>query len=161
MQIIFNIINILGILKCNYTMLDKKDMSIIDILLCSGREPASSISSKIGMSVPAVIDRINKLQDSNIITGYKAIIDYSKLGMDISALITLISESSEHYNEIIKLANNNKEVVKCFATTGLGSHVLFISTQDTNTLEKFLRKIQQWPGVIRTETQLILSSNKM
>ena len=94
-------------------MLDKKDMSIIDILLCSGREPASSISSKIGMSVPAVIDRINKLQDSNIITGYKAIIDYSKLGMDISALITLISESSEHYNEIIKLANANKEVVKC------------------------------------------------
>jgi Lrp/AsnC family leucine-responsive transcriptional regulator len=73
----------------------------------------------------------------------------------------LISESSEHYNKIIKLANKNEEVVKCFATTGLGSHVLFISTQDTNTLEKFLRKIQQWPGVIRTETQLILSSNKM
>ena len=142
-------------------MLDRKDMSIIDILLSSGREPASSISSKIGMSVPAVIDRINKLQDSDIITGYKAIIDYSKLGMDISALITLISESSEHYNKIINLANKTEEVVKCFATTGAGSHVLFIRTRDTNTLEKFLRKIQQWPGVIRTETQLILSSNKI
>ena len=142
-------------------MLDRKDMSIIDILLSSGREPASSISSKIGMSVPAVIDRINKLQDSDIITGYKAIIDYSKLGMDISALITLISESSEHYNKIINLANKTEEVVKCFATTGVGSHVLFIRTRDTNTLEKFLRKIQQWPGVIRTETQLILSSNKI
>ena len=93
-------------------MLDRKDMSIIDILLSSGREPASSISSKIGMSVPAVIDRINKLQDSDIITGYKAIIDYSKLGMDISALITLISESSEHYNKIINLANKTEEVVE-------------------------------------------------
>ena len=142
-------------------MLDSKDINILDILTTSGREPATSISSKIGMSVPAVIDRINKLQDSGIITGYKAVVDYSKLGMDILALITLISESSEHYNTVIKLANTNDEVVKCFATTGNGSHVLLIRTTNTTTLEKLLRKIQQWPGIIRTESQLILSSNKL
>ena len=132
----------------------------LDILSNSGREAASSISSKIGMSVPAVIERINKLQESNIIQGYRAVINYSKLGMDISALLTLISESSEHYYEVIKLANDAEEVVKCFATTGVGSHVLLIRTESTVTLEKFLRTVQQWPGIIRTETQLILSSNK-
>jgi Lrp/AsnC family leucine-responsive transcriptional regulator len=58
------------------------------------------------------------------------------------------------------LSKDAEEVVKCFATTGTGSHVLLIRTQNTNTLEKFLRKIQQWPGIIRTETQLILSSSK-
>ena len=141
-------------------MLDGKDKAILDILLVSGRESASSISEKIGMSTPAVIDRINKLQEADVIQGYKVLINYSKLGMDISALITLISESSEYYYDVIKLANSTNEVVKCFATTGVGSHVLFIRTKDTNTLEKFLRKIQQWPGIIRTETQLILSSNK-
>tara|TARA_B110000263_G_scaffold72931_1_gene63763 strand:+ start:50 stop:478 length:429 start_codon:yes stop_codon:yes gene_type:complete len=141
-------------------MLDNKDKAILDILLVSGRESASSISEKIGMSTPAVIDRINKLQEADVIQGYKALINYSKLGMDISALITLISESSEYYYDVIKLANSTNEVIKCFATTGVGSHVLFIRTKDTNTLEKFLRKIQQWPGIIRTETQLILSSNK-
>lgn len=141
-------------------MLDGKDKAILDILLVSGRESASSISEKIGMSTPAVIDRINKLQEADVIQGYKALINYSKLGMDISALITLISESSEYYYDVIKLANSTNEVIKCFATTGVGSHVLFIRTKDTNTLEKFLRKIQQWPGIIRTETQLILSSNK-
>ena len=141
-------------------MLDGKDKAILDILLVSGRESASSISEKIGMSTPAVIDRINKLQEADVIQGYKALINYSELGMDISALITLISESSEYYYDVIKLANSTNEVIKCFATTGVGSHVLFIRTKDTNTLEKFLRKIQQWPGIIRTETQLILSSNK-
>tara|TARA_B100001142_G_C14146496_1_gene582737 strand:+ start:145 stop:573 length:429 start_codon:yes stop_codon:yes gene_type:complete len=141
-------------------MLDTKDKAILDILSNSGREAASSISSKIGMSVPAVIERINKLQESNIIQGYRAVINYSKLGMDISALLTLISESSEHYYEVIKLANDAEEVVKCFATTGVGSHVLLIRTESTVTLEKFLRTVQQWPGIIRTETQLILSSNK-
>lgn len=141
-------------------MLDTKDKAILNILSDTGREPASSISSKIGMSVPAVIERINKLQDSDVIQGYKAVINYSKLGMDISALITLVSESSEYYYDVIKLAKDADEVVKCFATTGAGSHVLLIRTQNTNTLEKFLRTVQQWPGIIRTETQLILSSNK-
>ena len=141
-------------------MLDTKDKAILDILSSSGREAASSISSKIGMSVPAVIDRINKLQESEVIIGYEAVVDHAKLGMDVSALITLISESSEHYYEVIKLANKTTEVIKCFATTGAGSHVLLIRTESTDTLEKFLRTIQQWPGIIRTETQLILSSNK-
>ncbi len=142
-------------------MIDSKDKKILDILSVSGREAATSISEKIGMSVPAVIDRINKLQETGIIVGYKAVVDYEKLEMDIAALITLVSDSSEYYSKVIELANKSEEVVKCFATTGAGSHVLLIRTFNTETLEKFLRKIQQWPGVIRTETQLILSSNKL
>ena len=78
----------------NNFMLDSKDRAILDILSNFGRESASSISEKIGMSTPAVIDRINKLQDADVIQGYSANINYSKLGMDISALITLISESN-------------------------------------------------------------------
>ena len=95
-------------------MLDTKDKAILDILSNSGREPASSISSKIGMSVPAVIERINKLQESEVIQGYKAVVNYEKLGMDISALITLVSESSDYYYDVIKLAKDADEVVKCF-----------------------------------------------
>jgi len=140
--------------------LDAKDKHIIDILLKDGREPASSISEKIGLSVPTVIDRIKKLQDLDVITGFKAKVDYAKLGLDVSALITIVSESSEHYYDVIEKANEALEVVQCFATTGSGSHVLLIRTNNTYTLEKLLRSIQRWPGVIRTETQLILSSNK-
>tara|TARA_B110000438_G_C15172535_1_gene376639 strand:- start:29 stop:454 length:426 start_codon:yes stop_codon:yes gene_type:complete len=141
-------------------MLDQKDKKIIDILLISGREPASNIAAKIGLSVPAVIDRINKLQESGVIERFKAEINYKKLGMDVSALITLISDSSQHYYDVIKKTKKIPEVINCFATTGSGSHVLFIRTENTHTLEKLLRSIQQWPGINRTETQLILSSEK-
>ena len=112
------------------------------------------------MSVPAVIDRVNKLQESEVIVGYKAVVDYAKLGMDVSALITLISESSEHFEEVVQLANETQEVVQCFTTTGAGSHVLIINTEDSESLESLLKAIQSWPGVLRTETQLILSSYK-
>ena len=117
-------------------MLDKKDKAILDILSVSGRESASSISEKIGMSTPAVIDRINKLQDADIIQGYTAKINYSKLGMDISALITLISESSEHYYEVIELAKSMHEVVKCFANLNDKYFLIWSSTIVTNTINK-------------------------
>ena len=141
-------------------MIDEKDSQIIDILLSYGREPASSISEKLGMSVPTIIDRIKKMQESDIISGFKAVINYKKLGLDVSALITVISESSDNFSTIVELSQQTSEVIKCFATTGTGSHVLLINAKNTESLEKILRKIQSWPGVKRTETQIILSSHK-
>ena len=75
-------------------------------------------------------------------------------------LITIVSESSADYEQVIEYANQTDEIVECFATTGRGSHILMIQTQNTDSLEKLLRKIQSWPNVIRTETQIILSENK-
>ena len=57
-------------------------------------------------------------------------------------------------------AEETPEVVQCFSTTGNGSHTLLINTKNSYTLEELLRKIQSWPGVVRTETQIILSSYK-
>ena len=110
--------------------------------------------------MPATSDRIKKLEDLDIIKGYKAIINAQKIGLDLSALITIVSESSSNYEQIVKHANQMNEIVECFATTGRGSHILIIQTQNTQSLEKLLRKIQSWPNVIRTETQIILSENK-
>ncbi len=140
-------------------MIDDKDKQIIDILLESGREPASSISEKIGISVPTVTDRIKKMQDSEIISGFKAVINYKKLGYDVSALITIISESSSNYTDIVEKSKKTSEVVSCFATTGSGSHVMLVNAKDTDSLEKILRNIQGWPGVKRTETQIVLSTH--
>jgi len=141
-------------------MIDYKDQKIIEILKTSGREPASSISEQIGISVPTAIDRIKKLQDSGVIKGYKAVIDSKKMGLDVSAIITIISESSSKYTGFVERAKKEINIDKCFTTTGNGSHVLLINTKNTESLEKLLRNIQQWPGVSRTETQIILSSYK-
>jgi len=140
-------------------LIDDKDKQIIDILLESGREPASSISEKIGISVPTVTDRIKKMQDSEIISGFKAVINYKKLGYDVSALITIISESSSNYADIVEKSKKTSEVISCFATTGSGSHVMLVNAKDTDSLEKILRNIQGWPGVKRTETQIVLSTH--
>ncbi len=140
--------------------LDQVDRDILNILQIEGRSSASYIAEGIGMSIPAVTDRIKKLQDSGVIVGFTTLLDHRKIGLDISAFITIISESSSHYNDVVREANKTSEIVQCFTTTGNGSHVLLAITENTHSLEKLLRTIQGWPGVIRTETQMILSSYK-
>ena len=140
--------------------LDQVDRDILVNLQNDGRSSASHIASEIGMSIPAVTDRIKKLQESGIIMGFTAVLNHRKVGLDVSAFITVISESSSHYSDVVRETNKSPEIIQCFTTTGNGSHVLFAQVQNTHALEKLLRKIQNWPGVMRTETQIILSSYK-
>ena len=141
--------------------IDKTDKKILDILQQDGRVSASNIASELGISIPTVTDRIKKLQDSGIIKGIHAVLDPKSLGLDVAAIITLISESSLHYKELTRAAEKTPEVLQCLSPTGKGSHMLFVVSNNSSTLEDLLRKIQSWPGVIRTETQIVLSDYKM
>jgi Lrp/AsnC family leucine-responsive transcriptional regulator len=140
--------------------LDETDIQILKALQKDGRESASHIAEKVNVSVPTVTERIRKLQESGVILGFQTAIDPSSIGLDVSAIITIISGSSQYYKEVTIAAEETPEVVQCFSTTGNGSHMLYVVTKNSNTLEELLRKIQSWPGVVRTETQIILSSYK-
>ena len=141
--------------------LDSIDKKIISLLKSNARNSVSKIADLVGLSIPATSDRIKKLEELEIIKGYKAVINSRKIGIDLRALITIISESSSNYEKIINFVNETDEVVECFATTGRGSHILIVETQNTDSLEMLLRIIQSWPNIIRTETQIILSENKI
>ena len=140
--------------------LDTIDLKILAELQKSGRESASNIAENIEVSVPTITERMKKLQEGGVILGFQAILNPSDLGLDVSAIITVISGSSQYYKEVTIEAEKTSEVVQCFSTTGNGSHTLLVTTKNSNTLEELLRKIQSWPGVTRTETQIILSSYK-
>ena len=139
---------------------DKVDIEILRLLQHDGRLPASHIAEQLNISIPTVTERIKKLQETEIIDGIHASINPQKLGLDVSALITVISESSLQYKDFTEIAEKTPEIVQCFSTTGRGSHTLLVITKNSQSLEELLRKIQSWPGVARTETQIILSSFK-
>ena len=141
--------------------IDNTDRKILELLQEDGRIAASHIADELDISIPTVTERIKKLQESKIIQGIHAVLDPKQLGLDVSAVITVISESSVYYKEFTKSAEETSEVVQCFSTTGKGSHTLLVITQNSQSLEELLRDIQSWPGVARTETQIILSSYKL
>lgn len=138
--------------------MDVIDKKILALLSEDGRKTASNISDDVGLSVPATSDRIKKLIDNGIIKGFRPIIDSKLINLDITAFITVFSESSKNFEKVVLNARSNINIMKCYTTTGDGSHLLLVKVQNTEKLEKLLRTIQEWPGVSRTQTQIVLSS---
>ena len=111
--------------------LDSIDNKILMLLSQDGRQPASAIAEKVGLSVPATTDRIKKLQDSGVILGFKPIISGKKINLDITAFITVYSESSKNFEKVVINAKDNKNIMKCYTTTGDGSHLLLVKVENT------------------------------
>ena len=140
--------------------LDEVDLVILQQLQQHGRRKASELAEITHLSVPAVGDRIRKLEEAGIIMGYHAVIDHRKVGWDVSAFIVVTVDSSERYPAFIGQVQKDDEILECHAITGEGTHLLKIRTQTTESLEKLLARIQSWPGVAQTRTRVTLSSPK-
>jgi Lrp/AsnC family leucine-responsive transcriptional regulator len=141
-------------------MIDEIDVKIIEILQKDGRTKRNELAEAVGLSLPSVSDRLRKLEESGIITGYFATVDHKKLGKDITAFIFVTMDSSKHYAAFLEHAKQMDDILECHAITGEGSHLLKIRTKNTESLEKLLAKIQAWSGVLSTRTNLVLSTAK-
>ena len=112
------------------------------------------------MSLPSVSDRIRKLEDRCVITGYHAVVDPRRLGYDICAFIRVVVDGSSHFDEFVSNALKERDIQEVHSVTGDGSHILRIAARDTTSLERLLSLIQSWPGVHGTSTSFVLTSFK-
>lgn len=140
--------------------IDKTDHQIINLLQLNSRKTASEIAAEVALSVPAVTERIKKLIEYGYIESFTLKVNSRKLGYDLTAFINVDSSSSDHYPEIVANSKDHLSVLECHSVTGEGSHLLKIRVKNSAELEKLLSDIQQWPGVIRTHTMLVLSTFK-
>lgn len=141
-------------------MIDKIDISILNILQVDGRSSASEIAKSVKLSIPAVTERIKKLNEKGLITKFVGILNHKKAGLDLTAFVFVVSEHSDHYDRFIDEANKCESVMECHSITGGGSHILKIRVENSQALEDLLYKIQNWPGVSRTQSNLVLSTYK-
>jgi len=141
-------------------MLDDIDVQILDILQKKGRIQRNHIAEKVGLTIPAVSERMRKLEKKGIIEGYHAKINNAAIGKDVTAFVFVITSPSGNYEGFITKAKEKNDIVECHSITGEGSHLLKIYTDSTATLEEMLSEIQSWPGVLQTKTYIALSSYK-
>jgi len=140
--------------------LDEIDLKILSTLQDNGRTKRNKLAEEVKLSIPSVSERLRKLEESGVILGYHSVLDARSVGLEVSAFIFLTTESSKFYAKIIERAAEHEEILECHAITGDGSHILKIRTESTETLENLLSKIQAWPGVVNTRTDVVLSSPK-
>ena len=71
-----------------------------------------------------------------------------------------MSEHSDHYDDFIQKTKESKAVLECHSVTGRGSHILKIRVENSQAFEDLLYEIQNWPGVSRTRSNVVLSTYK-
>lgn len=141
-------------------MVDDLDLTILKRLQENGRTKRNELAEAVGLSVPSLSERLNKLEDRGIIEGYYAKVNRHEFGFDIMAFVSVIMDSSKNYEKFVEYVKKTPEILECHSILGEGSHILKIVVKGTKELELLLSKIQSWPGVTRTITSFVLSSIK-
>lgn len=141
-------------------MLDNLDNKLLERLQLKGRTKRNQLAEEVNLSVPAVSERLKKLEEQGIIEGYYAKVNRKAYGLDILAFIYVIMDSSKHYKNLIKNVEHHRQILECHSVLGDGSHLLKVLVRNTEALEKLLSEIQSWPGVISTRTTYVLSTIK-
>ncbi|HEY3876053.1 MAG TPA: Lrp/AsnC family transcriptional regulator [Candidatus Kapabacteria bacterium] len=139
---------------------DRTDLTLLTHLQLNGRKKRNELAEEVGLSLPAVSERMRKLEERGILEGFYAKLDPKRSGLDVAVFITVTVESSSKYPEFLKAAELHPEILEIHAITGDGSHLVKARTWNTSTLERLLAQMQQWPGVKQTRTNVVLNTYK-
>jgi len=139
----------------NNKVLDELNRHILEELQKDARLSTVEIGRRIGLSAPAVADRIQKLEDLGFIRGYNTILDMDKLGLTIRAFINFRTTQLKH-GEMIKLVASIPEIIEWYTVTGNYSIVLKIATSSSQRLADLIEQLEEYG---ETNTSLILAKD--
>ena len=135
-------------------MLDDIDQRILRELQEDARISYAELGRRVGLTTPAVIERVHKLEDAGIITGFRAEIDTAKVGLPITAFVRM-SITGVDYSHIIEVAEESNEVLECHRGTGGDSFIMKIAVSSVEHLQEVIDRLTPY-GI--TTTTIVLSS---
>ena len=134
--------------------MDITDYRIIEILQEDGRVSMKDLGKIVGLTSPAVSERVKRLEEAGIIEGYKAIVNPDALGRVIKAFIH-ISLANNKYTEFLETAKKDPRIVECHHITGDDCSLLKVMVKDMYELEAVIDSIKK---IGSTKTSVILST---
>jgi Lrp/AsnC family transcriptional regulator for asnA, asnC and gidA len=144
----------------NKPELDPLDYKILEILVEDANLPYTEIGQRLDVSGGTVHVRMKKMESLGIVKGAQLLIDYSKIGWDITAFLGIYLDKSSLYEDVAKQLEAIPEVVNIHYTTGIYSIFAKIICRDTQHLREVLHdKIQRVTGIQRTETFISLEES--
>jgi Lrp/AsnC family leucine-responsive transcriptional regulator len=135
-------------------MIDEIDRKILKELQQDARVSYAELGRRVGLTTPAVIERVRKLEESGVITGYRAEIDTSKVGLPITAFVRM-SITGVDYSHIIEVAEQSNEVLECHRGTGGDSFIMKVAVSSVEHLQEVIDRLVPY-GI--TTTTIVLSS---
>lgn len=138
---------------------DATDRAILELLQENCKQPLAAIGEKVGLSAPAVVERIHKLEEAGVVLRYTAILDPRKLGRDITAFIGVSTDRPGAIDRVEAQVGAMDEVLECHHVTGGYTLMLKVKTRNTESLEQLIDGVRSLDGVSRTETMVVLSTH--
>ena len=141
--------------------LDDIDRRILGLLRQDGRMSHAAIAKAVGLSGPAVHDRVRKLEQRGVVSGYTAVLDPINLDRSHVAFIMItLSEGNEFAVDepIVARICEEPDVLEFHRIAGEDCYLVKVRTSTNKELEQLLRRIRRIRGVARTRTTIVLST---
>ena len=136
------------------TSLDPINRELLSIVQEDARLSFREVGRRIGMSTPAVAERIRKLENAGVITGYSARVERSVLGQDIGAFLRLTASDLD-FRRVTGLCGSLDAVVECHHVTGDDSFFIRVAVHSIAELEDVISRFRKIGDV---RSSLVLSS---
>ncbi len=143
--------------------MDLRNKKILEILQLDGRITNKEIAEKIHLSPPSVLERVKKMENDGIISGYKAILNRKAIGRLILAFtfITLSNNSAETITSVLNYLSEIPELMGVYHLTGRFDFIVKTSATSLDNLNEIIsEKISKAPGIQKVETSLVLDENE-
>ena len=140
--------------------IDSLDLKILSIISKDARVPFRNVAELCGVSRAAIHMRVQHMIDMGVIVGSGYDIDMKRLGFSTFTYVGVVFEKGSMYPDIVKLLEEIPEVLECCYITGPYSAMIKMYARDNEQLmELLLGKIQKIPGVVSTETMIVLDKS--
>lgn len=136
--------------------MESTDRQILQLLAQDGRMSYTDIGRETGLSTSAAQQRVRRLEQRGLITGYQAQISPDALGLVLTAFIELKGADPATDDQIPDKLTHLTNIVSCYSVAGQASYILIVQVQTPADLELLLAQIRVASGA-STHTTLVLS----
>jgi Lrp/AsnC family transcriptional regulator, leucine-responsive regulatory protein len=134
--------------------LDEKNLQLLRLLQADPRRPVSELARRIGMSAPAVRERLARLEEAGVIRGYRVDLDPKALGLPIAAVVR-IRPAPGQLQRVAELAQAMPNVTECHRITGEDCFLLKLQIAAIDDLDRVLDRFLAYGT---TTTSIVQSS---
>lgn len=137
---------------------DATDRALIAALRANARATFADLAKTVGLSAPAVHDRVRRLEAAGIVTGYHAAVAPAALGLGVSALVGIHQSDGAEQDDLAARLAEVPVIEDCWFVAGEEAFVVKVRVPDVDALEHTLGVLRRIPGVARTRTTVVLST---
>jgi len=141
--------------------LDTLDRKALHLLMRQGRATWAELGQTLGLSAPSAADRVRKLEEAKVITGYAALLDPTSVGYPLTAFILVTLGNSRNRAVFLRAIAKMEQVSECHHIAGDDDYLLKVRCRTTADLDHLLAKeLKDKLGIARTRTTIVLATAK-